>query len=139
MAITLGTIPLPDGLIWSDEFVWQSVSQSMEYALDGSLVVEVWADRQAGRPITLTGGRTGRTSWAWMTRAEVVALKAALDDPAAQFTLTLHDGRTFTVIPNRDGDGPLTADPLPVVGDRAPADPGDDHTYVVQAVRLIEM
>lgn len=139
MAITLGSFALPDGLVWTDELDWQPVSQTLDYSVDGALVVEVWPDRQAGRPITLEGGRSGRTSWAWMTRAEVIALKAALDDPAAEFTLTLHDGRTFTVIPRRDGEGPLSATALPVVGDRGPANPGNDHEYVIEAVRLLEI
>lgn len=137
MSITLGAFALPDGLVWSDELDWQPVEQSVSYGLDGALIVEAWPARQGGRPITLAGGRSGSTSWAWMTRAELLALKAALDDPDAAFTLTLHDARTFSVIPRREGQGPLSAYPLPVLGERAPADPGSSYRYVVDAIRLM--
>ncbi|WP_423458035.1 hypothetical protein [Ottowia sp. VDI28] len=58
----------------------------------GDLQIFVRA-RQAGRPITLEGTGSG----AWMTLAEIEALKAWASIPAAQFTLHLR-GTSFTVM-----------------------------------------
>jgi len=142
VGISLDALALPDGLVWSNEIDWQPVAQVVSDALDGATIVEEWPP-QARRPITLEGGREpsagGGTSWAWMERGSVLALKAALDQPEAQFTLTLHDGRTFTVIPNRQNGAPLDAFPLPVVGERGPANPASSHWYVVNAIRLLAL
>lgn len=143
MAITLdptgptAAITLPDGLIWDDELAWQPGVQSSEYALGGGIVIDE-GRRTSGRPITLFGGRTGTTSWAWMKRSALLTLKTAIDAAGATFTLTLHDARTFSVRPRRS-DGPaLDAFPLPIVGERAPADPDSDSLYVIERIRLIE-
>lgn len=130
MAIYLDNVRLPDGLRWSDEFAWTPVAQATEYSLTGALIVEQ-STKQAGRPITLIGGK----DFAWMTRAEVVALKTLLDT-GAEMTLTLHDARTFTVIPAAE---PLTVTPLPIVKDSGPADPSSDAWYVLESLSLIEV
>lgn len=65
------TLTLPDDLDWVDEFTWQPVEQSAEYALTGALVVES-AAKQSGRPITLEGA----DDRAWMTRATLAQLQA---------------------------------------------------------------
>jgi hypothetical protein len=91
MSITLDAIPLPDDLIWIDEFDWTPMQQAKSYTLTGALVIES-GQKQAGRPITLAGGDNA----AWATRSQVEALSAKLvGDPT--MTLTLHDGRTFSV------------------------------------------
>lgn len=120
-----------NGLRWSDEFNWSPVAQSTEYSLTGALLVQE-ATRQSGRPMTLTGGR----QWAWITRAELQALQALLD-ATTQRTLTLHDGRQIPVIPRRENDGPLSATPVPVVGDSGPADPSGDTYYAIEAIRFL--
>ena len=131
MAITLGALTLPQGLRWADEFAWSPVSQSTEYSLTGALLVEQ-AEKQAGRPITLIGGK----DFAWLTRAQLVDLKALLDT-RAEMVLTLHDGRSFTVLPaNADH---LAVNPLPVVRDSGFANPGDDAWYVLDSLKLIEV
>lgn len=131
MAITLSTITLPQGLRWSDEFAWSPLAQASEYGLTGSLLVEQTL-KQAGRPITLVGGR----DFAWMTRSEVSTLKTLLDTGAAM-TLTLHDARSFTVIPA--ADEPLTVTPLPVVKESGPANPSSSTRYVLESLKLIEV
>ena len=68
MAITLGAVTLPQGLVWSDEFDWTPLAQTTEYSLTGALIVEQ-AEKQAGRPITLVGG----IDFAWLTRNDVAA------------------------------------------------------------------
>lgn len=134
MSITLDAIAVPDGLRWEDEHAWSPVVQATEHTVTGALVVEE-ATRLAGRPITLVGGR----NWAWMSRADLQALHAALTVEGAQFTLTLHDGRQFTVIPRQDGSGPLEAKALPIVADSGPADPTDESRYVIERLRLMEI
>lgn len=52
MAITLGALVLPSGLVWSDEFAWTPVAQNIERTLTGALVIEE-ATKTAVRPITL--------------------------------------------------------------------------------------
>lgn len=131
MAITLSTITLPQGLRWSDEFAWSPLAQTSEYGLTGSLLVEQTL-KQAGRPITLIGGR----DFAWLTRTEVSALKTLLDT-GAELTLTLHDARSFTVIPA--ADEPLIVSPLPVVKESGPANPSSSTRYVLESLKLIEV
>lgn len=138
MAITLGTLALPDGLIWSDEQEWSPIDQETSYSLTGALIVEE-AAKLAGRPITLAGQTDGLAHTAWISRANLSLLRAALDTPLAQFTLTLHDGRTFSVIPRRDGNGPLDADPLPAVKSFFPGNPDASYLYLLKAVRLLEV
>lgn len=138
MAITLGVIALPDGLVWSDEQEWSPIDQQTSYSLTGALIVEE-ASKQAGRPITLTGQTDGSAHTAWITRANLALLRTALDTPLAQFTLTLHDGRTFSVIPRRDGNGPLTAVPIPAVKSFSPGNPDASYQYLLQAIRLLEV
>lgn len=132
MAITLSTITLPQGLRWSDEFAWSPMAQAeVVYFLTGSPLVEQ-SLKQAGRPITLIGGK----DFAWMTRSEVSTLKTLLDTGAAM-TLTLHDARSFTVIPA--ADEPLTVTPLPVVKESGPANPSSSTRYVLESLKLIEV
>lgn len=131
MAITLGAIALPQGCVWNDEFSWSPLAQETTYTLTGSLVVEQ-TTRAAGRPITLVGGK----DFAWMTRAEVVALKALLDAGEAM-TLTLHDSRAFTVLPANDA--PLAVAALPIVKDSGPANPSNGTRYVLESLSLIEV
>lgn len=138
MAITLGNITLPSGLIWSDEQEWSPIDQQTSYSLTGALIVEE-AEKQAGRLITLTGQVSGNDHTAWMTRAAIATLRTALDTPLAQFTLTLHDARTFTVIPRRDGNGPLACVPLSIYGEFYPANPDSDHWYTGIVIRLLEI
>ena len=129
MAITLGAVILPDGLRWSDEFAWNSTNLLTEYSLTGALIVDM-ATKQAGRPVTLTGG----ANFAWYTRAQVIALQAVLDAiPSTGATLTLHDSRTFTVIPIPPA---LSVTPLPVVMDSGPADPTDSTMYAFDSLKL---
>lgn len=131
MAITLNEVPIPQGCRWADEFTWSPLTQTTEYSLTGALIVHQ-AEKQAGRPITLVGGK----DFAWLTRSEVASLKALLD-AGEEMTLTLHDSRAFTVLPA--GDEPLTVSPLPIVKDSGAADPSSDARYVLETLKLIEV
>ena len=131
MALTLGALTLPQGLRWADEFTWSPLTQATEYSLTGALIVHQ-GEKQAGRPITLEGGK----DFAWLTRTEVAALKALLD-AGEEMTLTLHDARTFTVLPA--GEAPLKVTALPVVKDSGPANPSSSARYVLDTLTLIEV
>lgn len=136
--ITLGSFQFPEscaGLRWSDEFDWSPVVDSVSVGLTGSLLVQTGI-RRAGRPMTLEGGRSGSRSYAWLTRSEVMTLSSLLEQISEQ-TITLHDGRSFTVIPNHGSEGPLSVSPVPIIDDVGPADPGGDWNYVVNAVRFL--
>ena len=136
MAITLGAITLPSGLVWSDEYAWSPVQQSEEYGLTGALIVQI-GSRLAGRPITLIGQSDGGYHTAWITRANLETLRTALIAPNATWTLTLNDSRTFTVRARHDGDGPLDAESGSVVRSFSPANPASSHRYYLKAVRLM--
>lgn len=74
-AITLGAMTLPAGLRWDDEYAsWSPVAQSTSYGLTGALLVQE-AAKQAGRPLTLTGGR----QYCWIARADLDTLVAAME------------------------------------------------------------
>jgi len=133
MAITLGAITLPAGLRWIDELDWSPTVQSIDYTVVGALIVQEGV-RLAGRPITLVGG----IDFIRITRANLLTLAAALDAAAAGITLTLHDARTFSVLPRRDESaGPLSAHPVPIVLDSGPANPATTTLYYIEAIRLI--
>ncbi|MBK8123922.1 MAG: hypothetical protein IPK54_10295 [Dokdonella sp.] len=143
MSITLGALTLPDGLVWSDEHAWSPIAQSTEYGLTGSLIVDE-AVKQAGRPITLAGAKDGSRYTAWvllnqpfMGFSSLTDLRAALLVAEATFTLTLHDGRMFTVMPRHDGEGPIRVMPLAGFATLPPASPPAGWTYALDELRLI--
>lgn len=102
---TLASVTLPADMIWVDEFNWSPVQRATEFSLAGALIVDV-AERQAGRPITLQGAADA----GWMHRTALLALYALAADPAvASRSLTLADGRVFTVTFD---DDPIEAEPV---------------------------
>ncbi|ADE14182.1 conserved hypothetical protein [Nitrosococcus halophilus Nc 4] len=127
MAITLDAITLPEDLSWTDEYSWSPVVQNSEFTLTGALILEE-GTQQAGRPITLQSPAGG----AWTTRATAEALRAKLL-ANNDMTLTLHDGRAFTVR-WRHGDTPLEAAPVL----EGLADPDTDTLYDL-TLRLLEI
>ncbi len=129
---------LPSGLVWSDEYAWTPVQQSSDYSLTGALIVQE-SVRLAGRAMTLTGQSDGADHTAWITRSDLTALQTALTAAGATLTLTLHDGRVFTVAPRHDGDGPLQATPLPAYRSLLPANPSPSHWYLLREIRLMEV
>lgn len=131
--ITLDTLRLPDGLRWTDEFAWSPVAQSSAFGLTGALLIQQGI-KQAGRPVTLTGGNT----WAWMRRSALIALQALIDGATTPLILTLHDGRAFHVLPDQTTSaGALVADALPIVLDSGPADPQPESWYVVNTLKFV--
>ena len=106
--ITLDAIVLDGDLIWTDEFQWTPVERSSDYSLTGVPIIQE-SVKQAGRPITLDSKPesqselAGSNSLIWMDRATVKALHTKASIPELTMTLTLGDGRTFTVAFREDG------------------------------------
>ncbi len=126
--ITLDSIQLPGDLHWSDE-IWSPVQQERKQSLTGSLLVEE-DSVLAGRPITLEGSETA----AWVSRQIVLDLLALAETPGMEMTLTLEDGRTFTVMFNREHGQPVEAEPVVI---ELPQQAGDE--YVLYAIYLMEV
>lgn len=115
---------LPRHLYWSDETEWDPVAQQRERAIDGTLHLQE-STRYAGRPVTLTG--------AWVTRAELLALREKAEN-AGTMTLELDDGRELDVRWRRERRRPAVhGEPLFPV-----AAPGDGHQYSL-TLRFIEV
>lgn len=114
MPITLGGLTLPGDLHWKDEFAWSPVQRSAEYSLTGALIVQE-SVKQAGRPITLEA-----RSDVWLTRSAVRALQTLAETPGWSGTLTLADGRAFTVAFREEG---LSAEPVRHIAPTEDADP----------------
>jgi hypothetical protein len=114
------TVTLPNEMLWLDEFSWSPTAAAETRTLAGTLVRQS-ASRDGGRPITLAGGWTTRETikdlWDW----------AAAD---TALTLTLHDGRSFSVKFAADRE-PLSA--RPVIAYHTPA---DDDDYELEALNL---
>lgn len=123
---TLGALQLPRGMVWQDENDWIAVAKETEYSITGALLVDVGV-MQAGRPITLSAENDA----GWIARSVLQQLRALAADPLATYTLTLADGRTYTVA--FAGDQPIKAVPI-----ARPELPADTHPYVA-TVRLIEV
>ncbi len=55
---TSETVSIEDGFFWSDEFSWKAKEQSLEYAMDGTLIIQE-GTKLSGRPITLVPADSG--------------------------------------------------------------------------------
>lgn len=85
---------LPGDLFWEDEFNWASAAMYREYSCRGALLIST-GSKQAGRPITLVSPDSSR---GWFTRSQVKALLQLVEVEGREYTLTLVDARTFTVM-----------------------------------------
>ncbi|THF61538.1 hypothetical protein E6C76_20100 [Pseudothauera nasutitermitis] len=90
---TLGAIAIPEDVWWTDEFAWSALAQENDTGLTGALIIHQGL-RTEGRPITLTSNTNG----GWVPRGTVLALHAQRALPDTRLTLTLADGREFTVM-----------------------------------------
>jgi hypothetical protein len=123
---TLGAISLPADVWWSDEFDWSALEQTAEYSITGALIVDQGV-RLAGRQITLASADRG----GWVPRSTVLALQAQRAAIGTSYTLTLADGRIYTVI--HDAARQMQAAPV-----RPAYDMTDDTQYRV-TIPLIEI
>lgn len=127
MAITLGTITLPDDLEWTDEFDWCPVEDSIDTALSGSIVIQT-GTRPKGRPITLAGS----DEQAWITRAVLEDVKTLADSNPSSVALDYH-GRVFNVR-FRYSEKPYSARPVMFRS----GEPANDDQYTI-TIRLMEV
>lgn len=120
----LGTIQIPRGMIWVDEFTWSGVVKSTERSITGALIIDA-APLVAGRLITLQG----EESQGWIRRTALLALQELANVPGESYELQMADGRVFTV--QFAADEPLSAKPI-----ARPELPAETHPYVA-TLRLI--
>jgi len=127
MAITLDSLTLPDDCLWQDEFDWCGVMGSQFMTLQGRVVLyETSIAYESGRPITLGDDD------AWITRADLKTLQSWAGDRDKRMSLTLHDGRNYTVA-FRHSDSPIVE--WQQVLDTA--DPNDVDVYRLLALKLV--
>lgn len=120
----LGTIQIPRGMIWVDEFNWSAVVKSIERSITGALIIDA-APLTAGRPITLQG----EESQGWIRRTALLALQELANVSGETYELQMADGRSFSV--QFAAEEPLSAKPI-----ARPELPADTHPYVA-TLRLI--
>lgn len=118
MTITLDGISLPEDLLWSDEYLWSPVKQSVQLSLNGKSIIQEAAQTQ-GRPVTLEGDQES----AWVTKATLEQLRAAEATPDYDMTLDYH-GTSLTVRFSRVNGNPIEA--RQIVGF---ANPQNDDVY----------
>ena len=134
MTITLtkdGTaLELPEDLIWSDELTWSPVAQATERSIWGTLIVDAMA-RDGGRPITLVGDGSS----AWISRGDLLTLKAWASIPGQRFTLDVL-GQVFTVIFDHGTADETRSMAMTAVIDYS--DPVDSDHYCSLTLRFLE-
>ncbi|MGE8653511.1 MAG: hypothetical protein ACN6NV_07150 [Acinetobacter gandensis] len=103
---TSETVSIEDGFFWSDEFSWKAKEQSLEYAMDGTPIIQE-GTKLSGRPITLEPADSGM-GWASLGVVRKLQAWSVLNE---QFELQFewaHDTRKFNVFFNHV-DGALDA------------------------------
>lgn len=125
----LAGVALPDDVIWTDEFDWTPIGQSVEVDVTGGLVVE-YAPGRSGRPITI--------------RAEWIALSVlrdleALRDAGVQNTMVLNlsGGRVYDVLFRHFEGPPLSVEPIVERPEYSESDGSPDFFNVM--IRLMEV
>jgi hypothetical protein len=107
---TLEELPLPNDLLWKDEFEWTPVVATNTFTLTGALIIEQGV-RQAGRPISL---QAPEQDMAWVTRATVQTLRNWSAIAGRKFRLVFEyptDVRQWVVVFNHSTD-PIGAEPV---------------------------
>jgi hypothetical protein len=133
--ITLGSLTLHPALVWEDEFNWSQNHWATELSITGALIVYqcTRASANTGRPITLVGGE----NFCPITRQNLITLREyiqTLTDTGV--VLTLHDGRTFTVIPAQTDGDPIECSIYPAVLNHAISNPTNDTLYYISKISL---
>lgn len=103
MSLTLAdvstTLTLNPDLFWSDEHNWNPVAQVAERSITGAHIIQV-AGMTKGRPITL---EPQDDSAAWMSLADVTALRNWAAVPGKTMTLTLRGVERDVIFRHQDG------------------------------------
>lgn len=107
---TSAIVPLPNDLLWTDEYAWTPTASKMDVLITGAIVIQS-AIKQAGRPITLSAD----ADMGWVPRSTVETIRewagVAISDTTGRFELTLHDGRVL-IVAFRHDDTPIDASPV---------------------------
>lgn len=125
MAISIGSVILPDSLQWPDRFNYSPVAQSHALTLGGQLVT-FESSLVAGRNITLEAV----IDQGWLTKKQVDDLKLISDTIGNTYTLT-YDTETFTVIFDHS-NGPAVNFSLLV-----PRPNAQDTDYMIGTIKLL--
>ncbi len=120
--IKLDNLPLPENLVWLDEYSWISRGGQFKRTLGGGLVL--YTSRIHGRPITL-----GKD---WIKRDALMSV-VALAEQGGTHTLLLHD-RTFRVVFRYDDQPVVEVRPIIEM-----TNPPDTAWYEVVAIKLMEI
>jgi len=83
--LTVGStvLTLPDDLLWTDEFTWSAVEQSVERSLTGALIVNAGV-RTGGQPLTL---KSPDDQSGWFRGVQIAQLQAWAAAPLQEMTL----------------------------------------------------
>ena len=128
MAITLDAITLPDDLVWSDEFGWSNVTQSVDRSLTGALVIQE-AVQPKGRIITLSGSQDS----GWITKAVLDTILIQANTPDNEMTLTYH-GEVYNVMFHRSGNNsPVEGKLIVDYSDRAA---NDNYSIILNFIEV---
>lgn len=129
--INLDDIILPPDMLWEDEYNWSQVRQTIRPSVTGAQLIQMNA-MQAGRPITLVGRMEGSDGFALVKRVVVDEVRAKeVSSMGLPMTLTLSDGRTFSVIFRYENGVAVEATPM------VHRDPPDPNDYYITTIRLL--
>ncbi len=130
--IVLGGVTISEDLQWTDEFGDGSdlIGHDQRVTITGALVIQASA-QQAGRKMTLQGRMDGDSGFGALTRAQINALRALAAVAGAVYSITLADGRVFSVVFRRS-DGPaVEASPIKHI------QPAEDADLYFPTIRLL--
>lgn len=126
LAVGPTSVELPDELVWVDEFAWSAVEQTESRSLTGARIVQRGM-KQGGRPITL---RPPDDQAGWITRAVLDQLRAWVQMPGLQLTLTLRG--EARVVEFRYNEAAVEAEAL------VPYDDVQAGDFYLATIRLLE-
>jgi hypothetical protein len=117
---TIGALPLPDDLVWVNEFSTTQIAQSKKRTLTGVNVIQE-STLIHGRNIILDG-----LGGSWITRAELLALRALAESEDVSHVLRFNNVN-YDVRFDRSSGSAIEA--TPVVNC---SDPTSDHNYSIK-------
>lgn len=100
MTITLNSIALSEDLIWSNEFDYEDITQTIERTVGGSLIISNFAKNE-GREIVLEAVNNGNTFTGYFTRLQVKNFKVL--EKEATTVVFEYNGQVFSVIVKSGG------------------------------------
>lgn len=131
--ITIDSIVLPPDMLWEDEYNWSQVRQTIRPSVTGAQLIQM-NSLLAGRPITLVGRMEGDRGFALLKRSVVDQLRAKeVSSMGLPMTLTLSDGRTFSVIFRYDNGVSVEATPMT---HKDPPDPDDLYNTTIRLLTV---